>query len=833
MALTHRTSLGLPATGPVRRSRRGALAARLALAAAALLLAAPAPALAGGDPEELPPPPPQCPPGSLTLPDSSDYCYPARPSPENDYGQRMRVNPKIVPVGGTLVAEAIFIQQETCGGFGGSVCSREPPERYIEAMPGGQYPRGVISDRRNCKAREAGTGSNSRGEEEPLVHVICSYTALKPDTYEGQIYWTTFPDSADDPSGPHDIFLVVPKGRAAISGYVCDSQGLLTESPHGDSDFKPRCIGDGVSGISVKVDGPTSRTVKTGGGGFYSAAVRPGSYRVKPEGKGPYTPPTSSFKVPVGQILNKNFVCGNPDPQQCAEKGTNVSVLFQPGSLNASGFGLSIAQVKVEDETGVPVRNQELDIQPDLDEDAPGVVICEATARGKLLWPWLSRYPDGTRPKLGFRRVRTDADGRLDLKVLGGTSPGVFSLSARIPGKLDEGRQLLPVLANTSRNPPRAPAPALTELVEEYFSGSNPRLGLALQEGGSPLRRQLLLLELLALARDENAIPFRGYSFGPIRRSDGRAGILLYERGVTVRTSGGDVGRGLAVIDVVRMSEVLAIARSGQGFRPPNFENPSTAGALVSFEDWRGEGAPPVVGYAEPQPTEDLMGFGFPERPSQVSPARDDFDACLGAPAAPVIAEIHSPVRAVLTGAGGRQVGQGPSGPLLEVPGALVIREKGAQPGLIAAPPGAYSLNLTGTGAGRATVVLRQPGVPLPSVFTFTSRKGAKGTLSVPARSSPQKLTFAGRTIRAQRGVRLRVKGIPRRLRRGRRTLAATVTDQFGRAVSGAILRVGKARAATDARGRGRIVVNARRRKLKLTVEAIGHRPATLTVSVR
>ncbi len=514
---------------------------------------------------------------------------------------------------------------------------------------------------------------------------------------------------------------------------------------------------------------------------------------------------------------------------------TAVGVSLAPSSLAADGGGLSLATV-LATRGGQGLANRALSIQPDPDADAPRAVVCDTRAGGALLWP-THRFSDGTRSVTGFD-VRTDATGEKQLKLLTGTKPGQFSLSATLKGQasiFDIGQL---TLNGSGGQDPASLDEKLTRAGRDFMEDASPRfaaaVGLRQGQHGSALAREQALLEWLTQARAGGG-GLNGLAFGPIRSADGRSGILVYPRGQTVRTPSGLVtpgsGGSRMVIDVEALAQAVGASQTLGGiFRFPDLSLPQFAGVVQPLASWQG-GGPAVVGFATALKNEDLAYFGYPEPPPLGTSGRRDFDACLDLDLGGFVAEVHSPLRLTFAAADGRELGLAPGGPVLEIPGGFVSAPRGGVARYGVPAGGVSSLRLLGTGSGRATVVLSGPRGGAPSVFAFPVKAGQSGTVRLGGSAAPSALTFAGKRVQAVRGVGLQLKA-PRKVGKGKR-FAIVVKDQFGRAAAGVTVSAGGALRATDARGRARLKAPRRGRAITLVASGGSFRKATVRVRLK
>jgi hypothetical protein len=514
---------------------------------------------------------------------------------------------------------------------------------------------------------------------------------------------------------------------------------------------------------------------------------------------------------------------------------TSVDVLLAPSSLTADGTALSLATV-LATRGGPGLANRAVAIQPDPDADAPRAVVCDTRAGGALLWP-AHRFSDGSRSVTGFD-VRTDSTGEKQLKLLTGTQPGQFSLSATLKGQASVfDIAQLNVSGGGASQDPDALAETLTRIGRDYMEGASPRFAAAagLRQGqhGAAVAREQALLEWLAVARAGGGL--NGLAFGPIRAADGRVGILVYPQGQTVRTPSGAITPGTGgarlVIDVEALAQAIGASQTVGGiFRFPDLTFPQFASVVQPLASWQGSG-PAVVGFATPVKNEDLAYFGYPEPPPLGSASRRNFDGCLELGLGDFVAEVHSPLRLTFTAPGGGELGLGPGGPRLDIPGGFVSAPRGGVARYAVPAGAASSFRLLGTGSGRATVVLSGPRGGTPSVFMFAVKAGQSGTVRLGGATPPSAIVFAGKRVRAAKGITLRLKA-PRKVGKGKR-FGVIVKDQFGKPAGGVTVSAGGAVRATDARGRASLKAPRRGSAVTVVASGSGFRRASARVALR
>src|SRR5262249_17434214 len=156
--------------------------------------------------------------------------------------------------------------------------------------------------------------------------------------------------------------------------------------------------------------------------------------------------------------------------------------------------------------------------------------------------------------------------------------------SATLKGEATVFDQQQVTVGGGSGTPPTNAAERITTVGRDFMEGASPRFaaGLALREGdvSSAADRQDALLELLSAARAGSST-LAGIGFGPIRSTDGRAGILMYPLGTEVRTPGGAITPGTisgarVVIDVDALGRAIAGNQTIGGiFRFPDLTSPT------------------------------------------------------------------------------------------------------------------------------------------------------------------------------------------------------------------------------------------------------------------
>jgi hypothetical protein len=253
----------------------------------------------------------------------------------------------------------------------------------------------------------------------------------------------------------------------------------------------------------------------------------------------------------------------------------------------------------------------------------------------------------------------------------------------------------------------------------------------------------------------------------------------------------------LPSLDAWANGTVIEISAADQGFYGKEAKIPIPARGQPSF------------GFATASGAESLLyGYG-PYPPLGAEPAVQSlFDRCVARSFETSITP-HSPVTVTVSGAHGQSSGLNSKGiASAGIPGSIVSHDGKVLRG-IALPEGNYALHVTGTGSGPATLVLSAdgPGGMTTKVFSFHSHRGAHGTIAIHGGRVGGSMRFGSRTVRAGAGLGLRVRGLPRHLRKGKATqLKLSLRTQLGAPAAGVTVIVGGAAgrhvASTDGKGR-------------------------------
>jgi len=311
----------------------------------------------------------------------------------------------------------------------------------------------------------------------------------------------------------------------------------------------------------------------------------------------------------------------------------------------------------------------------------------------------------------------------------------------------------------------------------------------------------------------------QGVAFAPIVGDNGNAGVVLFANAPAVRkqvmtylASGGTPPSDLqAVVIDATLLRLLQVGTRIAGVqvktppqRFPSLEEWAKGGFIViqdrELQSRGNDTRIPVPAHGQPHfglagatGNEDLLyGYG-PVPPFAAGGAlQAQFSRCTGVRFGTTVLP-HSPVRLLATGPGGKTAGIDARGhAVATIPGAIVDH-RGSKLAALHLPPGNFNLTVTGTGAGRATIVVSAPThrSAQTRVFGFAVRRGERGTIPLTSGAAGGTMRWGGATLHAASGVGLTAHGLPAKLVHGRLAhLKITVTDQFGKRAPGISLAV-------------------------------------------
>lgn len=623
------------------------------------------------------------------------------------------------------------------------------------------------------------------------------------------------------------LWLWTAAPEADLEGLVVDEDGV----PQG-----------GVEVLARRSAPAKTYRRRTNAAGAYAFSLPAGTYTVAPTSVpgGPAFQPASRRVQLSSDLAGIDFVRRHDE----LELRTSSTAFFEGVDwtrLEATGAAVEAGFARLENLRGEPRTGQLVRVDPPYWDGrfglpGPRLVMCDAGRRRV--------YPGD-----GFERF-TDGAGRVDFTVYFGGEPGNWLMSARESADV----RAFDVLRVAQLGAPTGPDKGIIDTLQQ-----SSKLGIKapLAAGSLPALQAGLLEWLLVYGRDGiiAALPRAG-AFAPIRNAAGsQGGILFYpagdpeavrahlERGAPLPAPSTFVIPFKRVVlpypSLTKPLKTIWYADFGGTPWTDPTQGPPGGRDVPTLAQWEGDNGPARLGYAPAQPGEELAWLGAPAPPPATQPAqRALFERCApGASPKTAQLEVRSPLRLRLADAEGRDFGFDARGKFVNVLGGLLVKGAGSRPDRYVVPAGAYTVTLTGTANGRATIVARRGGSA--SVFDFRVRRRARGTLRLRAAGVPSSLRFAGRTVRARRGIALSLRGLPRRLRAKRyATLRLRVADRFGAALANATVKLSgagvRASAMTDARGRATVRIRPTKAgSLRASASAPGYATARRTARVR
>ncbi len=623
-----------------------------------------------------------------------------------------------------------------------------------------------------------------------------------------------------------DYYAIIGRDRFELAGHIKDFEG------------KP------VAGVTILISGAETASAVTDATGQYNVLLKRGSYTVTPHpAKGQVFDPGRAATT-LNQDRTVDFkLRANVD---------EVTVASEPGSLPASGTAVAGLTIRDRNSRGEPVQGEAINIVPPLDYSVPAL-ICNSS--DVLVYPTLLN--DGSALGSHFQAT-TDGAGEIHLTAFFGAVPGGWPIEAgETKAPLSQyGRAS--VTLSPSGGAGRLPD-ALTSLL---IAAGNRTLANFSRE---PQRR---LLEWLGGIRGEVA----KIAFLPIRSIDpagfAESGVVVYADTGPVREALMDYLTGRStfppseeqavVIDVKSLVQLqFGEVVSGQASITPPFRlpglDPWAKGTVLQIAEAdvqafhnsthipipaRGR---PQFGLESPKSHDELL-YGYGPYPPFDAPiaAQSTFKQCVS-PDFQTTITPHSPVTVEVRDSKGQETGLARSGVATDaIPGSLVSHT-GRTLKLISIPSGSYRVKVTGTGSGPATLVFTVPrsGGTSTRVFHFRAHRGEQGSLVLSASGAGSALRFGGRTVKGTSGLALTLRGLPRRLRRGRTAhLSLSIREQLGHPAWPVAVHVsgvaGSLSASSDAGGKLRLTLHPKRTgTIRLSFSGPGLRRSVRTVRVR
>lgn len=539
-----------------------------------------------------------------------------------------------------------------------------------------------------------------------------------------------------------------------------------------------------------------------------------------------------------------------------AVPANHITITYKPTAASASGTSIVEATITDLNEKNEPVPNATIHIEPPIiyGEGRPSALICDDSNR--LVYPF---HLSSSTSLLGksFDRI-TDASGQIHFSILPGTTPGEWLLDA-----LEEGS---PGAERSFAGLNIAPAGGSSAL-PVGLSGFLIAAGDASSGNFTVPSQQGILSWLGAVAGPAGALGGVAYApiYGTGPKGEQTPGIVLYAPGARDQVMSYLEGKGAApsdlqavVIDVPNATKFLiGSALAGQKVTPIPFRLPGLAewatGGAISITDPTVQAldhetkipvparGTPHFGLTAPAGNEDLLyGYGPYPQLGAGPVVEAAFNKCIGYTFATSITP-HSPV-VVTAVSGGRKAGLNARGRAVDTLPGAIVNHHGSTLVSLELPRGSYKLDVTGTGSGPATLVISVPGPSGPSfrVFSFRSRRGATGTISVSSSTASRSMVFGGHRVLATNGLRIKLHGLPKHIAVKPVTLTLTLTDQFGHPVSGVTVTAGGSPLAapvTDALHQASTLVlplaPTKKGTVHIAVSGLGYAPESFVVRVR
>jgi hypothetical protein len=575
-----------------------------------------------------------------------------------------------------------------------------------------------------------------------------------------------------------DYYGVLPKGQHDLSGTISAN----------------RASGKSVAGQTVAADGPGGRqTTTTDARGTYTFAVKDGTYTVTP----------SAATSPVRRTVTVTRDTTGVDFELTSDE---LALHFSPGSVTADGLGHFEGTATDTKTGGSAVAGQALSFTPPLDV-RPRALVCSPSG---LVYPTVLN--DGS-PLGSHFELTTDQAGSVPLAVWVGTQSGDWLLQA---AESDDGRTNATTSLSFGDTSAASFSPGLIprELgtaVGLTIGGSGINLFKDFGAiGQSQASNQAVLLAFLRTVTGR----FPGADYGPVH-GGGTAGIVFYRHGTADPSSG-------AVMSIDQAADIVDAVGTGKPI-PAADESLPTLGVWASEHSTTPAAA---LGSLNAPPQEELEYFGFPYPPPVTSATAQVsfYGPCLAPDPSLQEIQTHSPVRLSFTGPNHYQFGLGANGK--HAGGGSGLIERSGDVTTYAIPRGSYTMQVTATGKGPATIVMLSPAKRTQTVqsVSLTVRKGQSGNLALGPGGVAGPLRLGAKSVRASKGLPLTLKGVPRTLRAKHRARIQLTLTSFGAPIANALVTAsGKARAAAVTNQRGAV-------RLSLTPTSKGK--VSLTISV-
>lgn len=619
-----------------------------------------------------------------------------------------------------------------------------------------------------CKTQIVGTTTGPDGTPIPNVNISIS-GAGSTKTKSNGAYGSKVAKGSHTVSAPKG-FCVAGAGRCSRSKSVTVKEGgteavhfvrreaALTVSGTITDEF-----GRGLSGVKTSLTGPESATDVTDARGRYKIDVaEEGTYELTATGSG--RGPNEIYYILSGGVPSGGTAADVTLGEASGSNSANVDweldrrLQFRVAAHNpapANGVSRTVATVRALTQHGDPAPGVELNIDPP-SSATPRAVICSTGADSQVLWPTL--LTDGSISPAGLPsgpQSTTNGDGAVSFRIFPGTDPAPF------------------LITGSRRNADVASFSSFAEAIEFTPTASRTpnrdQLARALFEndaGSTFFGDQSVVFERLAGAQASSASGLSGLDAAPlVTTGTERRGILFYPRG----TLPPDFARFRATLPAFEG----AFADTSFVLEDSLLQRITGTPALPSLREW----AAGEVVLADAADRRNFLGWPIP------TTTRGGLGTCLdgGVGNENLVWAAHSPVDLLLTTKDGK-LGTDASGREHQDLAGSFFSSDGVD--YVIAPEGAYKLTVTGTGSGAVVLEARHGGAT--SVAQFKAKKGERATFKVSGNSVlPNRFRFGGETVKSVGGVALKVTGLPKKLRAGKKTkLKLKVKDAFGDPVS-------------------------------------------------
>jgi hypothetical protein len=591
-----------------------------------------------------------------------------------------------------------------------------------------------------------------------------------------------------------------------------------------------------VVGAADLVSGPTPPTIDLGIGEQKTI-----SWVYRPTNAG-----TLTFRVGFagtaasGPVENDDGILESIPVDVKEEKGF-ITVTVAPSAVtsDSSATSQTIVKIKVVDSEGKPAANKRVRLKlPQYSGGGldPHVLVCASD--GTRVFP-----PGENATALIAQQATTPASGEITYELWVGTelptTPTRLLVTAEAIDDDDTVESSDSEYVDVTSTAGGPPTPSLTNGLDAAQTAQLPeaqRLDAAGITGrGTPREVLASLVRWLEVEREDGRPELQSIDFVPITSADGKnAGVLFYTRGDSVAVAAHLEGSGgvpaNAFVLQIEISQLDALGRyEVQWVRPlmalGQWESSRPLNRLGG-EDPASPVRGPAIAATDVATSDPYTFLGYPY------PSAGSYGGGCVPRLAGVGVAVHSPVNLLWSDSSGGHLGIDATGALVaDIPGAIMVP---GEPAYTLLPAGTYRADVTGTGRGKAIIVVDGDGGG--GVVTFKAKPGKTGTLDV---GNSIAATFQKRRVKVASGVSIRLTGLKRKLKVADDTvLALGVVDVFGQPVAGARVHVvGRdidAATLTGQDGAASVPLGALTKATRsLTVEVSGRGLASVTKRVR